>query len=81
MGVSGQRHALAALYPRGKDSRYPLDRRMGGPQSRYGYTRLEDESFRLCRGSNLYRPVIQFVVGYCTDWATPDPVLQYYFYK
>jgi hypothetical protein len=36
MGVSGQRHALAALYPREKDPRYPLDRRLGGPQSRSG---------------------------------------------
>jgi hypothetical protein len=26
----------AALYPRGKDPRYPLDRRLGGPQSRSG---------------------------------------------
>jgi hypothetical protein len=33
MGVSGQRHAQAALYPRGKD---PRDRRLGGPQSRSG---------------------------------------------
>jgi hypothetical protein len=36
MGVSGQRHAPAALYPGGKDPRYPLDRRLGGPQSRSG---------------------------------------------
>jgi hypothetical protein len=36
MGVSGQRHAPAALYPRRKDPRYPLDRRLGGPQSRSG---------------------------------------------
>jgi hypothetical protein len=33
-GVSGQHHAPAALYPRGKDPRYPLYRRLGGPQSR-----------------------------------------------
>jgi hypothetical protein len=26
--VSGQRHAQAALYPREKDLRYPLDRRL-----------------------------------------------------
>jgi hypothetical protein len=32
MGVSGQLHAPAALYPRGKDPRYPLDRRLFGPQ-------------------------------------------------
>jgi hypothetical protein len=30
--VSGQGHALAVLYPLGKDPRYPLDRRLGGPQ-------------------------------------------------
>jgi hypothetical protein len=30
MGVSDQHHAPAALYPRGKDPRYPLDKRLGG---------------------------------------------------
>jgi hypothetical protein len=33
--VSGQLHALAALPP-GKSPRYPLERRLGGPQSRSG---------------------------------------------
>jgi hypothetical protein len=32
-GVSGEGHVPAALYPLGKDPRYPLDRRLGGPQS------------------------------------------------
>jgi hypothetical protein len=36
-GLSGQRHAPAALYPRGNDPRYPLYRRLGGPQSRSGH--------------------------------------------
>jgi hypothetical protein len=36
-GVSGQRHAPAAFYPRGKDPRYLLDRRLSGPQSRSGH--------------------------------------------
>jgi hypothetical protein len=36
-GVSDQRHTPAALYPRGKGPRYPLDRRLGGPQSRSGH--------------------------------------------
>jgi hypothetical protein len=36
-GVSGQCHAPAALYPRVKDPRYPLYRRLGGPQSRSGH--------------------------------------------
>jgi hypothetical protein len=29
MGVSGQRHAPAALYPWGKDPRYPMYRGLG----------------------------------------------------
>jgi hypothetical protein len=36
-GVSGQRHAPAALYPGGKYSRYPLYWRLGGPQIRSGH--------------------------------------------
>jgi hypothetical protein len=32
MGVSGQRQEPAALYARGKNRRYPLDRKLGGPQ-------------------------------------------------
>jgi hypothetical protein len=43
MGVSGQCHALAALYPRGNDAQYPLYRRLGGPQSRSGCG-LEEKS-------------------------------------
>jgi hypothetical protein len=35
-GVRVQRHAPAALCPRGKDHRYPLYRRLGGPQSQSG---------------------------------------------
>jgi hypothetical protein len=35
MEVSGQIHAPAA-FPQGKSSRFPLDRRLGGPQSRAG---------------------------------------------
>jgi hypothetical protein len=66
MGFSGQRYAPAALYPRGKDPRYPLYRRLGGPQSRSGQRK---KSFRLCQGSNLDRPVVQSVVRH-TDWAT-----------
>jgi hypothetical protein len=33
--------------------------------------RLEKESSRLCRGSNLDRPVVQSVVRHYTDWAIP----------
>jgi hypothetical protein len=59
-GLSGQHHAPAALLPRGKDPRYPLYRRLGGPQSQSG-KRIQGKSFRLCRGSNLDRPVVQRV--------------------
>jgi hypothetical protein len=37
MGVGGQRHAPAALPP--EKSRYPLYRRLGGPQGRSGQAR------------------------------------------
>jgi hypothetical protein len=36
-GVSGQHHAPAAFYPRGKNPRYQLYRRLGGPHSRSGH--------------------------------------------
>jgi hypothetical protein len=32
-GVSGQRHSSAAFYPRRKDLRHPLDRKLGGPRA------------------------------------------------
>jgi hypothetical protein len=41
MEVSGQIHASAALPP-GKDPQYPLDRRLGGPQSRSGRCGVEN---------------------------------------
>jgi len=37
MGVGGQHHALVALPP--GTTRYPLYRRLGGPQSRSGQVR------------------------------------------
>jgi hypothetical protein len=36
-GVSGQHHAPAALYSRGKDPGYLLDRWLNGPQSWSGH--------------------------------------------
>jgi hypothetical protein len=41
--VSAQLHALAAL-PRGKEPQYPLDRWLGGPQSRSGRS-VEEKVF------------------------------------
>jgi hypothetical protein len=55
MRVGGQRHALAALPP-GK-TRYPLYRRLGGPQGRSGNSRPHRVSIpdRLARSESLYR--------------------------
>jgi hypothetical protein len=64
--VSGQLHIQAPLCHRKKDPRYPLDRRLGGPQSRSGH-RFEEKIFFLYQRSNLDRPVIQFVVRYYTE--------------
>jgi hypothetical protein len=63
MGVSGQHHAPAAIYPREMDLPYPLDRRLGGPQSRSGHEKkillplpgIEPRSpGRLVRSQTLY---------------------------
>jgi hypothetical protein len=67
MGVSGLRHAPATLYPR-----CPLDRRLGGPQSRSGLIG-QRKNFCLCRESNLDSPVVQTIARHYTDCATPAP--------
>jgi hypothetical protein len=58
MGVSGQHHAPAALYPRGKDPRYPLCGGWVGPRA--GLETVARGKI-LCpyRGSNPDRPVVQ----------------------
>jgi hypothetical protein len=65
-GVSGQRHALAALYPRGKDSQYHRAGSWVGPRAGMDTEVRRKISF-LCRGSNLDRPVIQSVARHYTD--------------
>jgi hypothetical protein len=65
MEVSGQLHAPAVLPP-GKDSWYPLDRRLGGPQSRSG--RGGENIPSPLRKSNPRTPIVQ-------------PVAQCYCYK
>jgi hypothetical protein len=64
MELNGQLHAPATLHP-GKESRYPLDRRLGGPQTRswrYG----EDKN--LTRAGNQ-TPAVQPVARRYTGWA------------
>jgi hypothetical protein len=59
--VSDQRHASAALYPRGKDPWYPFYRRLSGTQSRSGH-RDKRKTLCLCRGSNPDRQVVQYTI-------------------
>jgi hypothetical protein len=68
-GVSGQRHASAALYPQEKTSGTHctggwVDLRAGQD------TEARGKILCPCRGSNLDRPVVQSVVRHYTDWAT-----------
>jgi hypothetical protein len=70
MGVSGQRHAPAALYPR---ERTPGTHCTGGWVGPRAGLDTEARGKIICtyRGSNLDRPVVQPVVRHYTDWATP----------
>jgi hypothetical protein len=58
-GVSGQLHAMAALYPWGKNPWYPLDRRLGGPQNQSGH-RLEEKLSLPLPGIKLQSPSSPF---------------------
>jgi hypothetical protein len=65
MGVSGQRHAPASLYPP-----VPIVQEAGwAPEPVWTEARGKIP----CRGSNLDRPVVQSVARHYTDWATPAP--------
>jgi hypothetical protein len=59
-------HALAP----GKRPPVPILQEAGWAPEAVWTQRLEGKSFRLCRRSNLDRPVSQPVARYCTDWAT-----------
>jgi hypothetical protein len=63
MEVSGQLHAPVAL-PQGKSPWYPLDRRLGGPQSRSGRGGLEKNS-QPPQGIEPQNPAAQRY----TEWA------------
>jgi hypothetical protein len=67
MGVSGQHHAPAALFPRGKDPPFPLYRRLGeagwAPET-VCTQRIEEKSSASVGDRTL---VVQSVVRHYTD--------------
>jgi hypothetical protein len=69
MGVSGQRHAPAALLPPVKGPPVPIVQEAGWAPEPVWTQRIEEKSFRHCRGSNPDRPVVQPVVRHYTAWA------------
>jgi hypothetical protein len=65
MEVSGQIHGQVALPPGERAHRYPLDRMLGGPQSRSG--RCGEEKNLAPAGTRI--PDDQPVARLYTDWA------------
>jgi hypothetical protein len=66
MGVSGQHHAPAALYPRGKDSPVPIGQEAGWAPEPVWTQRLEEKSSASVGDRT---PVVQSVVRHYTDWG------------
>ena len=66
-GGGGQRHALAVL-PKGK-TRYPLNRRLGGPQSR------SEQVWKISPQLGFDPRTVQPVGSRYTDWAIPAPFI------
>jgi hypothetical protein len=65
MGVSGQHHAPAAIYPRGKDPRYPFYRRLGGPQSREKMYKIINLLAILCHCCTYSNNDLRSFLHYC----------------
>jgi hypothetical protein len=59
MEVSGERHAPAALLPPGKGPPVPIVQEAGWAPKPVSTQRLEEISFRPCRGSNLARSSVR----------------------
>jgi hypothetical protein len=63
MGVGDQRHAPAALPP--GMTRYPLYRRLGGPQG------LSGRVLKISPPPGFYPRIVQLVASLYTDYAIP----------
>jgi hypothetical protein len=70
MGVSGQRHAPAALYPRGKYPLVPIGQEAGWASEPVWAQRLEEKSSAPVGDRTL---IAQPIVGHYTAWATTAP--------
>jgi hypothetical protein len=70
MGVSGQHHAPAALYPPEKVPPVPIGQEAGWAPEPVWTQRLEEKSSASVGDRT---PVAQSVVRHCTDWATRLP--------
>jgi hypothetical protein len=70
MGVSGQHHAPAALYPRGKGPPVPIVQEAGWASEPVWTQRLEEKSFASAGDGTL---IVTSVGVHYTDWATPAP--------
>jgi hypothetical protein len=73
MGVSGQRHAPAALLSAGKGPPVPIVQEAGWAPEPVWTQRIEKKILCPHRGSNPDRSVVQPVVRHYTAWATPAP--------
>jgi hypothetical protein len=69
MEVSGQLHAPAALPPGKEPTRYPLDRKLSGPQSRSGHGDKEKNSPVPAGNRTLEPRSSSTVTQRYTDWA------------
>ena len=65
MGVGGHRHAPAALLP--EETRYPLYKRLGGPQGRSRRVR------KIFLPPGIDPRTVQPVASRYTDWTIPAP--------
>jgi hypothetical protein len=54
----------------GKGPAVPIVQESGWAPEPVWTQRLQEKFFQLCRGSNLYRPVVQPVARHYTDWVT-----------
>jgi hypothetical protein len=70
MGVSGQRHAPAALLPPGKGPPVPIVQEAGWAPEPVWTQRIEEKSFAPAGDRTS---IAQSVARLYTDWATPAP--------